>query len=342
MWKLVVFHARAFDDDYVSIKFFASHRIMSSFRVSLMDALDDTLYMKSFDTCSANLGMRVMKLDITHSEILDDTGKFLVNGDLHLQILAQIMVPCGNILSYTPTPFSEQMLAFYEDEENYDVAFQVEDDVYKLHSHVLLANAPFLGDLCNKQANNGSITPIVLKDVSSDIFDILMRYTYAGEIPEADEFILRGKEIIEAADKYAIINLKIATETALVQNCVLSEANVCEYLQFAHSKTCPHLKEYAIEFLSLHAQSVFNLKNSKETLESELMWEVILHCAKSAAEQFVSKSSPLSVSELREKLAERGLSLDGSNETLITRLEEAEDTESSCESSADESNVDEE
>ena len=51
---------------------------------------------------------------------------------------------------------------------------------------------------------------------------------------------------------------------------------------------------------------------------------------------FASKKGKLSVSKLREKLAERGLSLDGSKETLITRLEEAENAEHSDQSNSDE------
>ena len=300
------------------------------------------MYEQSFDEHPSN-GQSHMFLGITYSEILDNKEKFLVNGDLHLQILVHIMDPCGKILSYTPSLFSKQMIALYEDdEENYDVAFEVEDDVYKLHSQILLANAPLLGELCNKQENNGSIAPLVLEGVSSDIFDILMRYTYAGELPDANEIMLHGKEIIGAADKYAVVNLKVATETWLVQNCVLDETNVCEYLLLAHSKTCPLLKEYAIAFLSLHAQRVLDSEGSKEILESpELMREILLSCTDNTRSPFASYTSKLSVSELREKLEKLDLSLDGSKEALITRLEEAENVESSDESSDDESNADE-
>ena len=340
--NLIIYGRSLSSNDFVKIMFRddeASPRLLTRFRISLMDSCGDPVYVQSFESRDTGGVMRyVMCLDITYSEILENKEKFLVNDCLHLQVLVQIVEPHGDTFSYVPNLFAKQMIAMYEDDEEHsDVVFQVEKDVYKLHSQILVANAPILGELCSKQGNNGSVAPIVLTNVSSHIFDILMRYTYAGELPDENELIRYSKEIIEASDKYVVVNLKMATETCLVQNGVLDESNVCEYLDLAHSKTCPLLKEYAMAFISLHAQRIIGSEGSNLVFESpELMQEVLLNCTNTTPNPFTSRTSCLSVSELREKLEELDLSLDGSKETLIARLEDAHYAESSDEFSSDE------
>ena len=54
---------------------------------------------------------------------------------------------------------------------------------------------------------------------------------------------LDGKDAIEAANRYGVVNLKLAVETALVELLVIIIQNVMDYLLFADAKICPLLKE---------------------------------------------------------------------------------------------------
>ena len=123
-----------------------------------------------------------------------------------------------------------------------------------------------------------------------------------------------------------VCTVKLAVETALVGNFRLDKENFAGWLLFAESKTCPLIKEAAIAFF---------VARSKDLLQSE-GWEALSESPKLVAElikeisnrmdtdtRFDGRGESMSVIELRKKLGEEGLDLDGSKEILVSRLEES-------------------
>ncbi|KAL3788674.1 hypothetical protein HJC23_001873 [Cyclotella cryptica] len=78
-------------------------------------------------------------------------------------------------------------------------------------------------------------------------------------------------------------------------------------------------------YFVLHAEDVLNSKNAKKLQEApQLMRELIVAVAKDAnniSHHSVSPLRMLTVSELRKELAKLGLSVSGSKEVLISRLQ---------------------
>ncbi|KAL7536735.1 hypothetical protein ACHAXR_007371 [Thalassiosira sp. AJA248-18] len=106
--------------------------------------------------------------------------------------------------------------------------------------------------------------------------------------------------------------------------------NVVDWLLFADAKTCPLLKEYAISFFVTRADDLLSLESSKKVKDSpELMEELMIAVAKdrdmykekAKAGIIFQNPSRVTVGELRRKLDERGLGVDGSKEILVSRLE---------------------
>jgi len=152
-----------------------------------------------------------------------------------------------------------------------------------------------------------------------------------------------GKDIIEAANRFGVVDLKLAVETALVELLVITVQNVMDYLLFADAKTCPLLKEYAISFFVTRASDLLASEESKRKLRDapELMEELMIAITKDR-EMFKERSKAgkamvrdrnqvlfhqpatsnrATVGELRRRLDERGLDVDGSKEILVSRLE---------------------
>mmetsp|Transcript_11521 Transcript_11521/g.17110 ORF Transcript_11521/g.17110 Transcript_11521/m.17110 type:complete len:294 (+) Transcript_11521:71-952(+) len=240
-----------------------------------------------------------------------------------------------------------------------DVHFQINDEVV-IHAHklILKMNAPELYLLCEDADTNQSI-PIT--GISEEVFRIVLYYAYGGTFPkrepikasspEKEPILKLGLEIIEAADRYGMIELKILVETYLVAYRVMRKHNVADMLLFADAKNCALLKEYAFAYAISRSRDIINSELSAKLKESNsLLQELFVaaaeiperrasmggasgtggvggssHCGSlngSVEDDLVFHRRSLCVNELRIELSENDLEVDGSKEILESRLEQ--------------------
>ena len=265
---------------------------------------------------------------IERSEIIDKENNILLDGaliaDAHLQFQPQ-----PKSLTVTPRSHSKNMLQLLDDSESEDVKLKVKRTVITAHKLILKANAPILFDFC-KGCKEGEMVKI--DNISPAIFKIIIRYAYGAEIPGKETIMIGGydnigKDIIDAADRFGIVSLKLAVETILVENLVLCKENVAEWIVFAESKTCPLIKEAAIAFFIARSKDLLHSESTREVFKDspELMAELMEEMSNrmDTDTRFDGREGSMSVIELRKKLGEEGLDLDGSKEILVTRLEES-------------------
>ena len=104
---------------------------------------------------------------------------------------------------------------------------------------------------------------------------MILEYVYSGYRPERSDILKYGKDFIDAANRFELVELILAIERILVRERIINKANVCDYIVFADAKSCPLLKEYAIKYFMLHAKELFKSKNSDSLRESgELLSEI--------------------------------------------------------------------
>ena len=134
-----------------------------------------------------------------------------------------------------------------------DVVFEVkgyEDTSPKskfyAHRLILRTAAPRLAELC---LTDGSQSLVEIPNISSATFEVLLFYIYGGKRTNFGEDITEVKNIIDAADKYAVINLKLDAEVWYIMTTEFTTDNVIQHLQYAESKNCALLKEAAVEFI---------------------------------------------------------------------------------------------
>jgi hypothetical protein len=156
-----------------------------------------------------------------------------------------------------------------------------------------------------------------MNDVHPDAFHHVLEFVYAGIIPTNDVVVGIGQDLIDAANRYGLVDMKLALENVLVQECVVNQKNVAEYILFADAKCCPLLKEYAISYFLLHAPDILHSEHSRQLRESaELMAELLILVT-------TRNGETITVTELRQELGKRGLDVDGSKQTLLSRLNDA-------------------
>ena len=97
--------------------------------------------------------------------------------------------------------------------------------------------------------DTGHMISAQISDVKPDIFQYMLGYVYGGSVPK-EELMTHAKDIINAADKYSIVNLKLEAEAAYLNSTIFTVDNAMDNLLYADAKNCALLKETVLDFLA--------------------------------------------------------------------------------------------
>jgi hypothetical protein len=178
----------------------------------------------------------------------------------------------------------------------------------------------------------GKMTTVSITDVKPEVFRHMLWYVYGGIIPEQD-LKTHAKDIIDAADKYSIVSLKLEAEVAYVNATQITMENAMENLLYADSKNCALLKETVMDYLVENDIEAANTsKISFDDFPGHVVKDLLVATARSKREykmgvdnknnnkDVASDLNTMRVSELRKWLQEKGLDVDGSREAMIETL----------------------
>ena len=268
---------------------------------------------------------------------------YLVDGSLIVEVHMRTNKPGQQSAPFVPeNPALQNMLEDFGNEETADVKFEVGGAVesakgrrkrakaptttFHAHHYALRLNAPALADMC-KPGDNSS--PTMINSVQPEIFKHLLYYSYGGKIDKED-LQQNAKDIIEAADLFGVINLKLEAEACYAETLDLDLDNVIEVLMYAESKNLALLKECCMDNLSSADKIEVAEKVSFEDMTPQLMKDLLVAQARSEKKpRKGDKFSTMRVSELRKLANEKGLGVDGTREMLIASLKDNGDIEDS-------------
>jgi speckle-type POZ protein len=190
--------------------------------------------------------------DLMHrSEILDNSKGILRDGALCIDVTIQVQDSTGedgDLYDPSDNYIKNKMLELLDSQIKSDISFNVRGEIFPAHSMIIHNNAPVIGKYCDEHEKDGVV---IINDVPPDAFKPILDYVYFGCRPNVDAVLEMGKEIIDAANRYELVNLKLAVETDLVRHRVLRKDNVADYILFADAQSCALLKEYAISYFLL-------------------------------------------------------------------------------------------
>eukprot|EP00956_Cyclotella_meneghiniana_P024332 scaffold48767_cov67-Cyclotella_meneghiniana.AAC.6 len=251
-------------------------------------------------------GFKFMKRDM----ILDANNNILKDGVLRIDARIQVKDKKDSQLFMFQSKLSNKMMTLLESGEKADASFEVGDSTFPVHSIILHNNASILAN----HLVGGYASSAVIDGITAAVFQMVLAYVYAERLPTDGEMLEHGKELIDAADRYELVDLKMAVEHVLVRERILTPKNVSDYIQLADAKSCPLLKEYATTFLYVNAEDVLNSELFK--LVKDVIEENARKRRRAAVFQVVQ-------SEFSKVLKE----LDAANkacDTLVATVKEAE------------------
>ncbi len=290
--------------------------------------------VKRVFTADTNLGSPMWGWDdfISRSEILDESQSILDdNGTLTIDVFIEeepttIFVPNNPLVKMIQGMFNDQTTADVcfevsssgEKEDNDGIKRAKTTTPFYAHRLILETCAPMLAALCGSNDSGGVVTASI-DDVKPEIFHHLLSYVYGGNVPEK-ELKTNAKDIIDAADKYSIVNLKLTAEAAYVESTDISLDNAMDNLLYADSMNLALLKETVMDFLaenSVEATEKVSFANFPGHLSKDIFVAMNkVHGKRGGDDAFAA----MSVSELRKKLDEKGLEVDGSREAMIESI----------------------
>ena len=260
----------------------------------------------------------------------------LVNGALVIEVR---MKPVKTATPFVPENPSEQISIknYFMDEKYADILFEVRREHVQVgakrrrektlptkfyaHRMILDKAAPQLAELCN-MAKITSPSVVEIHNTCPDRFKEMLLYLYGCKIPGFGNDISHTKDIIELADKYGVISLKLEAEALYVSSLPLTVDNVMEHLSYAEAKNCAYLKEKALDFIVKNTAEITKRKMLTTTTEGPSISDILAAVARAQAEKEDAKDfSTMSISELRRNAYNKDLSVDGSREMLISALE---------------------
>ena len=196
----------------------------------------------------------------------DDLERSGALSDGKLTIVAEVSVPPSSMgapqattVDALPEPASMQALvladlgALLDDVDTADVTLAVGDCDFRAHSQVLSARSRMLKALLSRDAAESR--RVELDGVDPEVFKLLLRHLYTGELPEGDaDTPEMHQHLLEAADRFSVPSLLQASQHALIVG--LSVESVGYTLVLADEHGAKELKAAALRYVSSHGKEV--------------------------------------------------------------------------------------
>jgi hypothetical protein len=265
----------------------------------------------------------------------------LVNGTL---VIIEVRMRLAKPTKSVPPPFipenplTNMIQGLFLDEKYSDIVFEVAEGkgknsatkvskttplLFPAHRVIIENCSSILAELCESHDDN--TRQIQINDVKPIIFRLLLSYMYGGKVSE-DDMVLHARDIIDAADKYGVVNLKLGAEACFVECTTFTIENVMELLLYAESKNLALLKEASMDYIVENKAEVIEKLSFADMIPGTLMRDLL--AAVSRGERNIdgrdgdeSQYYSMRIVNYARGLYEKGLNVDGSREMLIAALE---------------------
>lgn len=269
-------------------------------------------------------------------EVINPENFLLSDGTLVVRIYMKKKGPKNVVIpAFIPTnPFHKVMVDYFMDEKHADVLFEIgkyssegdecQSERFYAHLFILRACAPTLAEMCE---GKGDLISVTIPDVKPEVFQILLCYIYGGKV-SCKMLTDFSREIVDAADRYDIANLKVEAEVTYVKTTTITMENVLDNFYFADTKKCALLKEKVMGFVLDHGDEVLSKFSARELPQSQdMLGDILTAIAQANAEDKdydgddATKLKTMPINTLRRKLHARGLGVEGTREMLVTAVE---------------------
>jgi speckle-type POZ protein len=126
-----------------------------------------------------------------------------------------------------------------------DVNFDIRGRKIAAHKNILAMRSPVFAAMFQHPTKEMQSNKVEVKDIDPDVFQEVLRFIYTGKT-QPTAMNKMAPNLLAAADKYLLEDLKIQCETHLIRQ--MSAENCLELLSLTTHHPAEHLKKNAIEY----------------------------------------------------------------------------------------------
>ena len=273
--------------------------------------------------------------------------KALVKGALIIEVRMRLIEASKLSSQFIPTnPLSKNILNKFNDEESADILFEVNNTsmneqgadgssrkraksttTFHAHRLILQDGASTLAEMC-KPSSRGrdAATSVSITDVEPEIFRHILYYLYGGNLTDK-EFNGNARDIMNAADKYGIVPLKLEAEVYYVKSTTITLENMIDNLLYADCKNLALLKESVMDYIVANKNDIIGKVSFPSNVPGAMITDILAAVARGEQSEDDDNSNgtidynKMRVGTLRKMLHDKGLDVDGSREAMISTLQ---------------------
>uniref|UniRef100_A0AC35U413 BTB domain-containing protein n=1 Tax=Rhabditophanes sp. KR3021 TaxID=114890 RepID=A0AC35U413_9BILA len=208
----------------------------------------------------------------------DDTIVVLIEIDVGVETVTTIFddsaIPC-TCASQLSDDFSKLI-----DGNLTDFVVQIGKHEIGVHKAILAARSPVFNAMMAHSDARENISGIVkIEDIEHEVFMELLIFIYSGKFAENKKEL--AADLMIAADKYGLIELRNHCETSLVNS--ISDKNVCQLLILADLYNLDRLRKACLQLIILKPKDVTNSKGWHVVVKQhpELVTDIVRNFDKS-------------------------------------------------------------
>ncbi|RIA85600.1 hypothetical protein C1645_879196 [Glomus cerebriforme] len=174
---------------------------------------------------------------------------------------------------------SQNLLEILNDDEYYDITIEVGNDpyvkVFRAHMVILHYRSPYLKRMLstNKKKNDGILVQIKLPNISPEIFQIILRYIYGGELSLEEYDTSDIIKILDVANELSLQELVTHLQSFLIKNKVnwIEENFDLVYQTSFKNDSFLELQKYCTNLISEEPDKIFKSPNFSSIPEKLLL-----------------------------------------------------------------------
>jgi hypothetical protein len=201
-------------------------------------------------------------------ELTEQSSEYLVDGALVIELRMKLSE--GNYQSKRyPRPLSKRtgvrtFINIFEDKDTCDVAFNVKGVVILAHKIIIKSQAPDFYDMCETCSLEN---PMIIDDVDSDCFKILICYLYGADV-YPQQWQNYSEAILKAASKYGFTRLKGEADAWYSNSLKFTAEDVIDKFMEADGNDFAMVRDAAKKFMIEHAEEILETEAFDRLRES--------------------------------------------------------------------------
>ncbi|XP_011299511.1 speckle-type POZ protein-like [Fopius arisanus] len=207
---------------------------------------------------------------IKRNHVLSNAGDLLTNDELRISCEFDYEIKsgenCSEITSRDSQVVKDLWLCF-EQSKFTDCSITVETKIFHTHKMILAARSPILCQMIDESKEKKELVKVPvhlqLEGISAEILRRMLQFIYTGGVKNIE---VMTDELMAAADKFSLIELKAMCEATLFER--LTVKNAAETLIKAHKCHAKDLKAQVIGFINNHLVEIVESTGYKHLEEN--------------------------------------------------------------------------